>query len=247
MTEPTVLVVIVCLYLFSAISDYYKDTSYNSKIFVAGFIIHSLLVIYRVVKTGQPPFIGLYGNLLLLPLLIVFRLVFWQNQFSKFIRRSAKIFALLILGAAILLPASMKQPQTVKPALKSIWMFIHVPAYFVGYMSIIIALIFSISILMEKNNDKQVRKKLCTEVKISFFLLNFGMITGAFWAYQSWGNYWSWDPKETWALINILILSLFFYEPNLKKRAWIVVFTFLSILFTFLGVNYILPGLHSYL
>jgi ABC-type transport system involved in cytochrome c biogenesis permease subunit len=86
-------------------------------------------------------------------------------------------------------------------------------------------------------------------VKISFLFLNIGLITGAIWAYVSWGNYWAWDPKETWALINILVLSFYFHLQNatVKKKSIVVIITFLTIIFTYWGVSFILSGLHSYI
>ena len=88
------------------------------------------------------------------------------------------------------------------------------------------------------------------EVRIGFFFLNFGLVTGAIWAYFSWGTYWGWDPKETWALVNILILSLYFHSAKkpmaVDKKAIIVILTFFTLFFTYWGVTYFLKGLHSY-
>jgi ABC-type transport system involved in cytochrome c biogenesis permease subunit len=140
------------------------------------------------------------------------------------------------------------------PALNSIWIYIHVPAYFLGYVSIAIALLYSIVLLIKSENMNSVEKphllaKLDNEVKISFLFLNIGLITGAIWAYVSWGNYWAWDPKETWALINILVLSFYFHLQNatVKKKSIVVIITFLTIIFTYWGVSFILSGLHSYI
>ena len=95
---------------------------------------------------------------------------------------------------------------------------------------------------------KDLEKKLNEEVKISFFFLSSGMITGAIWAYFSWGTYWGWDSKEVWSLINIFILAYYFHlnKHSNTKKSLIVIITFLTIVFTYFGVTFILPGLHSY-
>jgi len=79
-----------------------------------------------------------------------------------------------------------------------------------------------------------------------------GIFLGAVWANISWGNYWSWDPKETWALITFLIYSIPFHQKiwrslqNDKRYHLFMVLAFMSVLMTYFGVNYILGGLHSY-
>lgn len=82
-------------------------------------------------------------------------------------------------------------------------------------------------------------------------MLSLTIVLGAIWAEQAWGSYWTWDPKETWALVTWLIYALYLHlQRRLKwkgKTASIMVVAgFILVLFTFFGVNYLLPGLHSY-
>jgi cytochrome c-type biogenesis protein CcsB len=77
------------------------------------------------------------------------------------------------------------------------------------------------------------------------------IVTGAFWAENAWGTYWSWDPKETWSLITWLIYTSYLHARLManwrgKKAACLSVAGFLAVIFTFFGVNLLLPGLHSY-
>ena len=84
------------------------------------------------------------------------------------------------------------------------------------------------------------------------FLLTAGIFIGAVWANISWGRYWGWDPKEVWALITMLIYSVLFHSGSIKAMRRPMTFhiycilAFLSVLFTYFGVNFILGGLHSY-
>lgn len=77
------------------------------------------------------------------------------------------------------------------------------------------------------------------------------LIFGAIWAESAWGSYWSWDPKETWALVTWIVYTLYLHVRLIMKRsdrivALISVVGFVFTIFTFLGVNYLLSGLHSY-
>jgi cytochrome c biogenesis factor len=84
------------------------------------------------------------------------------------------------------------------------------------------------------------------------YLLTIGTILGAVWANESWGRYWGWDPKESWALISIIVYALVSHLrliPSFKDEIWFdlsVFWAFASVVMTFWGVNYLLSGLHSY-
>jgi cytochrome c-type biogenesis protein CcsB len=85
---------------------------------------------------------------------------------------------------------------------------------------------------------------------LGFVFLAIGIITGSVWAHYAWGSYWSWDPKETWSLITWLIYAVMLHARYVrgwrgKRMAVMAVIGFVSVLITYLGVNY-LPGLHSY-
>ena len=88
-------------------------------------------------------------------------------------------------------------------------------------------------------------------IGFAFPLLTLCIITGAIWANYAWGTYWSWDPKETWSLITWIIYAAYLHARLMygwkgKRAAWMAIFGFAAVLFTFFGVNYLLPGLHSY-
>jgi len=88
-------------------------------------------------------------------------------------------------------------------------------------------------------------------IAVGFPLLSLGIITGAIWADSAWGTYWSWDPKETWSLITWFVYALYLHSRFVRgwrgrKTAALSVFGFISVVFTYLGVNLLLSGLHSY-
>jgi ABC-type transport system involved in cytochrome c biogenesis permease subunit len=88
-------------------------------------------------------------------------------------------------------------------------------------------------------------------VTVAFPLLTLMTITGAVWANESWGRYWGWDPKETWALITCICYAIFLHTRIVhgwkgRRTALFAVVGFVAVIFTYLGVSFILPGLHSY-
>ncbi len=88
-------------------------------------------------------------------------------------------------------------------------------------------------------------------VSLGFLFLTLVIITGAIWAERAWGRYWSWDPKETWSLITWIIYALYLHVRlsrgwNGKKAAWFAVIGFICVVFTYIGVNTWIPGIHSY-
>jgi len=84
-----------------------------------------------------------------------------------------------------------------------------------------------------------------------FIWLSAGIITGAIWANSAWGTYWSWDPKETWSLITWFLYAITLHAKYTRgwsgtKIAFLSIFGFVTVLFTYYGVNFLLAGLHSY-
>ena len=95
--------------------------------------------------------------------------------------------------------------------------------------------------------DRVTYKTIC----IAFPLLTFMIATGAYWANRTWGSYWSWDPKETWAAITWLVYAGYLHMRITRgwrgrRAAYFAILGFGVVIFTFLGVTYLLPGLHAY-
>lgn len=182
--------------------------------------------------------------------------------------------SVVILGAACLLAAffiivsemNLLDPEItpLQPVLKSYWLMIHVAIITSSYaflgLSFILGMInIILYVARNKKNGADVTKiiHILTTVSemmmiVGLFMLTIGTFLGGIWANESWGRYWGWDPKETWALVSVLVYAIilhFRYIPGLKgKFAFNVasMWGYASILFTFFGVNFILVGLHSY-
>jgi len=150
------------------------------------------------------------------------------------------------------------------PVLKSYWLTIHVAVITASYGffalgSFLGILNLFLMILQNKQNTARIQSKISELTRINeasliagIYLLTIGTFLGGVWANESWGRYWGWDPKETWAFITILIYAFVLHMrsiPSLKNAYAFNVgslFSYFSVLMTYFGVNYYLSGLHSY-
>ncbi len=145
------------------------------------------------------------------------------------------------------------------PALKSNWLLIHVVTCFLGYAAFTLGFGVALLYLLQERRARpslppqsQLDRLLYQTTMLGFLLLTLGILTGAVWAERAWGRYWSWDPKETWSLITWLIYATLLHARLVKgwqgrRIAWLGVLGFVAVLFTYFGVSFLLPGLHSYL
>ena len=186
-----------------------------------------------------------------------------------FSRRSPVTFSLATLFAGIILFVSglnWMDPQInlLAPVLKSPWLMFHVAILMAAYgffgVSFLIGLInlFKIALIRKTNHTAHIKSlrelSIINEISliIGLILMTIGTFMGAVWANESWGRYWGWDPKETWALITMIVYAMVIHLHLFRTRynMWLLnlcsVVAFASVLMTYFGVNYFLSGMHSY-
>ena len=219
------------------------------------FIFHTLFLLNRWLVAGHFPVIGLYESLLFFGWSLVFVYFTLKKLYRfKYLEIPVTLLAALLLGYTSILDKSIKP---LMPALKSNWITIHVISYFIGYAGAAISCIVSIMYLGNaKTSSSDSAAHLDTlsyrMIAFAFPFLTIGLTTGAVWAKVAWGSYWSWHPKETWALITWCMYAAYLHLRLLKnwqgkRAAYLNIAAFLCVLFTFFGVNYLMKGLHSYL
>ncbi|MEG1587436.1 MAG: cytochrome c biogenesis protein CcsA, partial [Bacteroidales bacterium] len=227
------------------------------------FIFQSAGIALRWYISGQAPWSNAYESMVY---------VAWCGVFAGlfFLRRSALTFGLSGLLAGFILLVSnfnFMDPEITPlvPVLKSPWLMFHVAIIMASYgffgMSFLLSLFSMISdIVLPENKKKYLFKPKIQEFRImnemslivGLCLLSAGTFLGAIWANESWGRYWGWDPKETWALITMLVYAFVVHSHMIKslRNNWafnaMVLIAFASVLMTYFGVNYYLSGLHSY-
>lgn len=218
---------------------------------------------------GHIPVSSLYEVFILFIVMTILMYLYYEQKFKT---RAMGGFVMLVMSASVLFvlwyvfDRQSHEIQPLIPALQSWWMKIHVPANFVGYGGFSIAAMVGVAMLirlrLEKNNPQsRLLTGLPTQrvmddimyrsIAIGFAFFTVATVLGAMWAAEAWGGYWSWDPKETWALIVWLNYAAWLHIRMTKgwhgaPMAWWAVIGLFITTFAFLGVNIFLSGLHSY-
>jgi cytochrome c-type biogenesis protein CcsB len=232
--------------------------------------LHAAAIIWRWVESAQmgiarPPFSNLYESLIFFALTIaVIYLVMERFSGSRAMGAYIMPLAFLAMAYAGLQP---KEIRPLLPALKSNWLIAHVITCFLGYAGFALAAGLAVLYLTvgpsDKTRPKSSRIKgmmpsrasldnlIYQNIVFGFLLLTVGIATGSIWAHSAWGSYWSWDPKETWSLITWLVYAAVLHARLVrgwggKRIAVLALVGFGCVLFTYLGVNILLHGLHSY-
>jgi cytochrome c-type biogenesis protein CcsB len=215
---------------------------------------------------GHAPLTNMYESVVFFAwtIVVIYLVIEWKFK-TRVIGAFALPFAFLAMAYASFSKDLSKAINPLIPALQSNWLIAHVVTCFVGYAAFTIAAALGIMYLLKgKSNqtDQESMSAMLPQQRVlddiihktmvfGFIWLTAGIITGAVWANSAWGTYWSWDPKETWSLI-----TWFFYAITLHLRytrgwsgkpiALLAILGFISVLFTYYGVNFLLSGLHSY-
>ena len=186
-------------------------------------------------------------------LLIFFYRLRARDRTIPHVNFGATIVAIALLAVASS-PIAPKEVAPPIPALQSYWLVLHVSLSFIGESFFVVAFVCAIYYL--RTRDEERRKNLdrltYTTIAIGYPIFTAGaLIFGAVWAQTAWGSYWSWDPKETWALITWLVYTAYLHTRFVKRfrgrvSAVLAIVGFAFTMFTFFGVNYLLSGLHSY-
>ena len=211
---------------------------------------------------GHIPVSNLYEVFVLFTLITALLYLYYESRYQQ---KSMGAFVLLVISAAVgfilwyTFDRQAHEIQPLVPALQSWWMKIHVPANFIGYGAFSIAAMLGVAwifaskgILASRLPSLEVLDDIMYKaIAIGFAFFTIATILGAMWAAEAWGGYWSWDPKETWALIVWLNYAAWLHLRLVKGLrgkvlAWWAAVGLLVTTFAFLGVNMFLSGLHSY-
>ena len=226
-------------------------------VFIIGFALNTLYLVIRGVVAKRLPLSNQFefGTAFAwgIALLTIF---LTRDKTTGWLATIAMPTAFLILSYAALQP---KEITDLMPALRSTWFGLHIGSAVFSYSSFVIAGCVGLKrILLSKSRENADSLKISQMDFLSYRLVGFGfllltvvILSGAIWAEQAWSAFWTWDPKEVWALITWILYAVYLHLRIRKKKddiflAWFVVIAVPIVLFTFIGVNTIMPGLHSY-
>jgi len=252
------------LYLINVISRRDGAGRFGFRILAGGFAIHCITLVTRYVESGYAPLANLHESLsffawTLIGIFLLVELRYRMAVLGAFICS----LALVVMIISGIVP---KQVEELNPVLDSWWLPVHVTLAFLG--NAIFAVSFGAAV-MYLIQERMLKSKKFTSwyhrlpsldalddlnykcLTFGFPAMTMGIISGAVWAESAWGTYWSWDPKQTWALITwFLYAALLHGRLNVgwrgRKAAILAIIGFLCLLFTYLGVNFLLSGQHSF-
>ncbi|MCK8142450.1 cytochrome c biogenesis protein CcsA [Flavobacterium sp. I-SCBP12n] len=226
------------------------------------FLIHTFGLIARWYISGHAPWSNAYESIIYVAWATMFFGLAFDSK-SKLTVASSAFVTAMILGAAYM---NWIDPEiaNLQPVLNSYWLMIHVAVIVASYGPFALGMILGfVSLLLIFFTNEKNKAKMDLNIQeityinelaltIGLIMLTIGNFLGGQWANESWGRYWGWDPKETWALISIMVYAFVIHArfvPSLRGK-WFFnlmsMFAFVSILFTYYGVNFHLVGLHSY-
>lgn len=239
----------------------------------------ALLLMLRWLHSGHFPLSNLYESLIFLSWAFtsIHLLCTTLTSLPFLASITAPTTLLTYTFAAFSLPKEMQQASALVPALQSNWLMMHVSIMILSYAALLFGSLFSLIFLLLPRtvkfqtgvvNDTPIITSEGSVFKLSplgetidnysyrilglgFPLLTMGILSGAVWANEAWGSYWSWDPKETWALITWLVFAIYLHTRLTRgwtgtKPAVIAACGFVTVWICYLGVNILGSGLHSY-
>jgi len=230
-------------------------------VLTAAFVLHTAALICRGIGAGRLPLTNQYefATSFAWGVALVSLIFIWKYHFNALATFSTPVIFLIIGYAAM----QSREVKELMPALRSNWLGFHVSTAIISYgafgVSFAVSIIFLLRERMKDNPfwDQHIPAKERLDmisyraVSLGLLFLTFVIVTGAIWAERAWGSYWSWDPKETWSLVTWIIYALYLHlriSRGWKGRsaAIFAVIGFVAVIFTYIGVNTLLPGIHSY-
>lgn len=221
--------------------------------YAAGLACNIVFIIARWMESGRPPFKTLFESLVFLACTIAaFYLVIELLHRVRLLG----IFASIGSFASMLYALKRVDMEVVNllPALQSGWFIPHVMIYFAAYAALFISFVTAVLYMFNPNPRKLKENNLLGQetldfeqythgtITFGFTALVFGLLIGAVWAKEAWGDYWVWDPKESWALITMLIYAGYLHfrlnkDWKGRKAAWFAILGFAAVMFTYLGMH----------
>ena len=255
-TAFTLLIISLFLQIIFLLNKGKRDR-FSHYILGCTFVLLLIVTVQRSIKINFIAITNTYESLIFFSGIIALLLFIYRLRLKEralpFISFGGTVIAIVLL-AIVSSPVFSKNVLPPIPALRSHWLVLHVTFAFIGEAFFALAFSASIYYLTCKDNEKkkEADRIIYTAIGIGYPLFTVGaLIFGAIWAQYAWGSYWSWDPKETWALITWIIYTGYLHTRFIKRTkgkasAIISIIGCAFTMFTFFGVNYLLTGLHSY-
>jgi len=224
-------------------------------VFLAAFALHTIFLVARGIAAKRIPLSNQFEFANAFAWGVALMLIFIRGRMkADWITVAAMPAALLVMTYAALQPMEI---HDLMPALRSAWFGVHIGSAVLSYSAFVIAGVSGLRYLLaaKKGADGRILDQMdylsYRMITFGFLFLTVVILSGAIWAEQAWSSFWSWDPKEVWALITWIIYAVYLHLRLRGKRkgtamAWFVVIAVPVVFFTFAGVNTFMHGMHTY-
>ncbi|WP_334109481.1 c-type cytochrome biogenesis protein CcsB [Thermodesulfitimonas autotrophica] len=228
----------------------------------AGLLLQLVSLTARSIAAGRWPFANLYEFISLMTFGIAAGTLIVGLRYRI---TATGIFATPLLAGLMAYAFSIKKaPEALVPALQSYWLQFHVATAILAYGAFALSCALGAMYLVKDRpgapetglralipETGRLERLIYGTIAFGFAFQTLLIITGAVWAEEAWGAWWSWDPMETWALITWIVYAFYLHGWTRgswrgRRGAWLALIGFIAVLFTLIGVKYLMSGLHSY-
>ena len=257
--------VAAALYLWSLVGGPNATSRGASVLAGAGLAAQTIAIVLRGLETGHPPFINLFETLTVVTWALV---AIYLATERKYKIGGLGAFVCTVALVAIVCGSSLPRGVSagLMAAIENRWSSIHIASCLFSYASFALAFAAAIGYILQERLLKLRRLTVFQQhlpsldmmdrfayrmVALGFPMLTLGVVTGAMWARTAWGDYWSWDPKETWSLVTWLVYAAYLHVRIVQgwRGKWanrLIIAGFACMLMTYFGVSFLPRGLHRY-
>ena len=269
------IVILYLLSFFSYLAHIFTPESSSGRwakgLLSAGVLFHTVLIIFRTIEGQSPPFQTLYESLSWFAWSSIVTYLFISRRWREVYLPGIWVSGIALAACLYALISRGPEITPLAPALQSQWFVWHVVLAFMSYAVFVVSCANEITYLiiypcLKKGigtsygllleNIEKFHETAYRLVLFGFPLLTFGIISGAAWADEAWGRFWSWDPKETWSLITWTVFALYLHAMVMpawrgKPASIFNILGFICMIMTFVGVNWLakllgIESLHLY-
>ncbi len=232
---------------------------------LTGWLLQAGLITYRCLVFKVFAVSSLYESLNFFAWIII--LVYLVSELKKR-RWTDGVFVMpLVVSLELYAGALNSDIRPLPVVLNSPWLAVHVTLCFLSYACFTLASVFAVMYLWQ---EKELKSRKVDSfffrlpalgfldrlgyktIIFGFIFLSLGIVSGSVWAQRAWGTFWNWDPKETWSLVMWLLYLVYLHSRLIsgwrgRRSAYLAIIGFAAMIFTYLGVSFLLPGMHSYL
>ena len=249
------------LYFLFFMGQKEKYSHFGAWMLRIGFVLHCYALLNRTIEASYIPLTNQYEFATCFAWGAA--LCFIVSEYRYKLKSLGTFVVPIILLLALYAAMQSNEIKPIMPVLKSNWLIFHVSTAILSYGSFAIGCAASLMYVIKDRSGsgsfadrhipdfEKLDRVSYKAIAFGFLMLTFVIVTGAIWAERAWGRYWQWDPKETWSLITWIIYAVYLHVRlysgwKNKNATWYAILGFISVLFTYIGVNVLLTGYHSY-